>query len=243
MTRPETLFEFMPYGAPELLEASRPGLARALALGSLAWLALFALFLTSGPWSPRTVAIEIAHVAPAHDMITPPSIDPPAPAHRPVIPAAAPEHGTVVPVDLPLPEVPVLPPVDPAFGSETGTGREVGETPLGNDGGAAREGTSIQIDAPVKEYEIDRPLALIVGPKPLYPDFAREAGVEGDVRLRLLVGMDGRVEQVTVVRGVPMLDEAAVTGVRPWVFTAPTVEGRPVRVWVEVPVRFRLHAN
>ena len=41
MKRRVSLFEFMPYGAPELIEGSRPHMARALTVGSALWLALF----------------------------------------------------------------------------------------------------------------------------------------------------------------------------------------------------------
>ena len=76
---------------------------------------------------------------------------------------------------------------------------------------------------------------------PAYPDFAREAGVEGTVHLWALVDLDGSVREVRVRKSVPMLDEAAVAAVSRWRFTPALNNGRPVRVWVAVPVRFSLH--
>jgi protein TonB len=61
------------------------------------------------------------------------------------------------------------------------------------------------------------------------------------VTLRVLVGLDGRVKDVSVDRGSPLLDAAAIAAARQWVFTPALSNGRPVMVWVAIPVRFSLH--
>ena len=76
---------------------------------------------------------------------------------------------------------------------------------------------------------------------PEYPPFARDAGVEGTVLVWALVGVSGRVEDAQVQRSIPMLDSAALEAVRKWRFTPALANLHPVRVWVAVPVRFRLH--
>lgn len=76
---------------------------------------------------------------------------------------------------------------------------------------------------------------------PVYPDLAREAQVEGTVQLWALVDLDGSVREVRVRKSVPLLDEAAVAAVSRWRFTPALNNGRPVRVWVAIPVRFTLH--
>jgi protein TonB len=78
-------------------------------------------------------------------------------------------------------------------------------------------------------------------PAPAYPELARQAGVEGTVQLRALIGLDGRVRDVIVDRSIALLDEAAVQAVRGWVFSPALANGRPVKVWVGVPVHFVLH--
>jgi TonB family protein len=77
---------------------------------------------------------------------------------------------------------------------------------------------------------------------PEYPAMAREARVSGVVMTRVLVGADGRVEEVRVdpAHSVLMLDDAAVAAARRWTFTPATVCGRPVSVWITVPFAFRL---
>jgi protein TonB len=76
---------------------------------------------------------------------------------------------------------------------------------------------------------------------PIYPDIAREAGVDGVVLVQALVGKDGHVKDVRVVKDIPMLKEAAVTAVRQWVFKPALSNNKPVAVWVAVPVRFSLN--
>ncbi len=73
---------------------------------------------------------------------------------------------------------------------------------------------------------------------PAYPAAAREAGVDGTVLVQALVGKDGRVKDTRVVKSIPMLDEAAETAVRHWVFKPALSNNRPVAVWVAVPVKF-----
>lgn len=77
--------------------------------------------------------------------------------------------------------------------------------------------------------------------RPVYPPFAIEAGISGTVLLHVLVGLDGVVEDVKVLDSVPVLDAAAIDAARQWRFKPARVSGRPVRVWVALPMRFRLH--
>jgi protein TonB len=76
---------------------------------------------------------------------------------------------------------------------------------------------------------------------PSYPEEARKAGVEGTVMVQALVLRDGSVGATRVVSSVPGLDDAAMAAVRGWHFKPAMAKGRPVAVWVAVPVRFRLH--
>jgi TonB family protein len=77
--------------------------------------------------------------------------------------------------------------------------------------------------------------------QPEYPQLAREAGVDGKVVLAVLVGADGRVRDVKVVKSIPMLDAAAVYAVWRWRFRPYELRGRPVSAWTRVPVQVSLH--
>jgi protein TonB len=75
---------------------------------------------------------------------------------------------------------------------------------------------------------------------PIYPQIALSARREGTVIVEAIIGEDGRVQQARVLRSVQLLDEAALTAVRQWVFTPTRLNGEPVPVVMTVTVTFRL---
>jgi protein TonB len=94
---------------------------------------------------------------------------------------------------------------------------------------------------PMPESSVDAPARLVAGLAPSYPDTARAAGIEGDVRLELVVGVSGTVESARVVRGVGHgLDEAALHAVRQFRFAPATRGGQAVRVRMGWSIQFRL---
>jgi protein TonB len=76
--------------------------------------------------------------------------------------------------------------------------------------------------------------------EPVYPDVAARGKIEGVVILELAIKPNGRVEDVHVLRSIPLLDSAAVDAARQWVFTPTLVGGVPVGVTMTVSVRFSL---
>lgn len=76
--------------------------------------------------------------------------------------------------------------------------------------------------------------------KPLYPDMARQAELEGVVLL--LVGVDefGNVIEATVLQSVPGLDQAAIDAVYKWKFRPAKQRDIPVPVRISIPIRFTL---
>ena len=85
---------------------------------------------------------------------------------------------------------------------------------------------------------VEEPPEVITRVEPQYPELAREAGVSGTVKVQVLVGKDGRVKDACIVESIPMLDAAAVAAVRQWVFKPALSNGRPVALWVVLPIRF-----
>jgi len=75
---------------------------------------------------------------------------------------------------------------------------------------------------------------------PVYPRLAREAGVEGTVLLRVLVSKEGKVLNVIVLSGNPMLADAARTAAFTARFSPAQQQHKPVPVWVQLPVVFSL---
>jgi TonB family protein len=76
--------------------------------------------------------------------------------------------------------------------------------------------------------------------KPQYPEVAKVNRVQGVVIMDCLITPEGKVAAVRVLRGIPLLDEAAMNAVRHWEYTPTLVDGKPVPVIMTVTVNFRL---
>lgn len=88
-----------------------------------------------------------------------------------------------------------------------------------------------------------RPLQLLGGADLVYPDRARAAGVEGVVRVRYDVTVEGRVvnAQVDAADPVGVFEDAALALVRSWRFRPAVMDGELVAAPARVSeVRFRL---
>ena len=79
-------------------------------------------------------------------------------------------------------------------------------------------------------------------PVPEYPLIARKRGYQGTVVLEVLVDREGKVKDLTLSAssGYSVLDQAALTSVKAWLFDPGTRGGDKVEMWVKVPVRFQL---
>ncbi len=87
---------------------------------------------------------------------------------------------------------------------------------------------------------VDTPPVPIVMPRPAYPTWAREAGIEGKVLVRVLVGTDGVPRKAVIIAGPKGLTEGVVDAVLRWRFKPGLANRVPVEVWVEIPITFRL---
>jgi protein TonB len=80
----------------------------------------------------------------------------------------------------------------------------------------------------------------LAGESPVYPDIAKQARVQGIVILEATISPQGRVVEVKVLRGIPLLDQAAIDAVQTWVYTPTLLNGVPVPVIMTVTVNFKL---
>jgi protein TonB len=76
--------------------------------------------------------------------------------------------------------------------------------------------------------------------KPEYPELARKAGIEGRVTVKVLINTQGDVEKVEIVKGHPMLNDAAVESAKKWKFKPGKQRDRTVKVWMNIPIDFKL---
>jgi protein TonB len=81
---------------------------------------------------------------------------------------------------------------------------------------------------------------LIHGPKPEYPPLARMARIQGTVRLEAIISADGRIQNLQVLSGHPLLLKAALDAVAQWRYQPTLLNGEPVEVETEVDVNFVL---
>ncbi len=87
------------------------------------------------------------------------------------------------------------------------------------------------VKAPIKEY----------APPPQYTEIARKARIQGVVIVQAIVTKEGNVQDVKVLKGLPMgLDTAAADAVKKWKFKPATLNGKPVDVYYNLTVNFTL---
>jgi protein TonB len=82
---------------------------------------------------------------------------------------------------------------------------------------------------------------LIFGPKPVYPQLAKSARVQGTIRLQAIIAVDGTIKNLRLISGPPLLVNAAVEAVRRWQYKPTLLNGSPVEVITEIDVNFTLN--
>ena len=77
----------------------------------------------------------------------------------------------------------------------------------------------------------------------VYPEIAREAGIEGKVVIRAFIDKNGDVQECEVDQGIPNtgLNEAAINAIKRTKFKPAMQRDRKVGVWISIPVFFRLN--
>lgn len=224
------------YGAAELKRLEPVYLRRALLLSCLIALTAVSLAMLAAGMLSRPEILGPPTVFLPHDFAPPPSVVQNALAPVVIAPnTPAPAFAAPVPV----------PDIEAPAGLTVATQdqfRAHGPVAVSGDGQPVIVVESPEEPDPDPQafvYAEEYPV-VITKVQPEYPEIARQSGLQGTVMVRALVGTDGRVRKVEVEASVPILDEAAVAAVRQWVFKPALSGNRPVKVWVRVPVRFRL---
>jgi TonB family protein len=98
-------------------------------------------------------------------------------------------------------------------------------------------------DKPLSMKEVTVRAVIKSKSPPVYPREARPYGVEGEVKLRIILGADGKVrDEMDVLEGLPYgLTEEAIKAARRIKFEPARKDGRPVSQYVTVIYSFRLH--
>jgi TonB family protein len=75
---------------------------------------------------------------------------------------------------------------------------------------------------------------------PVYPPLARQAGIHGNVKLTVVIAVDGGVRNIQLVSGHPLLVPAALEAVKQWRYQPTLLNGAPVEVSTTIDVNFTL---
>ncbi len=214
-------------------------------LGWACGLALLAGLLAFAGWrlldrGPHAAAAprEIRLVRYA-DLGAPPSITRPAApqvrlARESDTAAETPPIGVPVPVADELAEAPTIATTDEMAAAMTQAAE-----------GSFGAGDSLVVEpvdaapSPAAATPATSPVRLSIEPLD-YPPLARSAEVEGTVVVRVLVGVDGRVKDVVVDEGAPMLREAAIACARTSIWRPAQVGREPIEAWARMPLTFKL---
>lgn len=87
------------------------------------------------------------------------------------------------------------------------------------------------VQAPVKTHY----------PQPQYTEIARKARLQGVVIVQAIIDKQGNVTNVKLLKGLGMgLDQAAIDAIKKWKFEPATLHGKPVSVYYNLTVNFRL---
>ena len=122
-------------------------------------------------------------------------------------------------------------------GSGTGVGLRMGDGPPGTNGIGEGTGSPVGPVRPGGDFQAPQKLRTVT---PAYPELARQARVQGVVVLECVIDPSGRVADVKVLRGHPLLESAAADAVRQWLYTPTRLNGVPVAVLLTVTVRFTM---
>ena len=176
------------------------------------------LDIQATPSKPDQIVIQIEDLPETRQIIRPP------PPPRPAVPIETesedvPDDVTIETTDLELEDIPVdLPPPPPA-GSE--------EAPF-------------EEEEILEVWKVEQKPRLLRRAIPVYPEFALRAGLQGSVMLKVLLGKDGKVESVQMLKGDGIFRKSAEDAMRKFLFEPARQSDRPVKVWLVIPIHFKL---
>jgi len=188
---------------------------------------------------------EPRRAAPEYILVTAPMPPDPAPLRRTnTASSPSPIAAPLNPQAEILPETPLTPGAVPnptdfgVPGEPSGTGLVPGSVVNGD---PLPLPTPPVRKEPVRVGGDIRPPQKIRDAAPHYPAIALAAHKQGVVILEALIGEDGSVTNLKVLRGIPLLDDAAMEAVRQWRFAPTLLNGQPVPVVMTVTVSFSLN--
>ena len=217
---------------------------------------------TSGPWMLVTSVIEVSllvvailipliypEALPRAAMLTqlvapPPPPPPPEAVHIVHVQSEMMNNQLTAPTKIPhnimVATAREAPPSTGVAGMEGLGGNSNGV--MGGLFGGTGNGPVVKV-APPKKINISGGVAagnLLVKTQPIYPPIAKAARVQGTVVLQATISKTGTIENLRVLNGPAMLQDAAMQAVRTWRYRPYLLDGEPVEVETTVNVIFSL---
>jgi len=164
---------------------------------------------------------------PAEEIAPPPQIEevkPPEPAPEPLLA----ENQSDIPIAAPS--------LDVAFGSGGGV----------LDSGEIRSLTAVTTvkDDTFDVSELEKRPQAVSQVAPAYPAELRKAKVEGSVTLIFVLNEESHVEDPRVENSSrPEFEKPALDAIRRWRFSPGEKDGKPVRTYIRIPMKFRVSAG
>lgn len=177
------------------------------------------------------------------------AVPPPPPTTPPV--QKEPEHAFRGKSEIVGGKIFAPPQIPTTIGRSDGPDEAPGDSFLSLDMGMPNPGTGA-VDghrAPVVVHAAAGPVRLSSGivtglaiykPAPPYPAIARAAGVQGTVVLQAMISKGGTIENLRVVGGPAMLQQAALDSVKTWRYRPYLLNNLPVEVETTVNVVFTM---
>lgn len=244
-----TLLNAVDYGAVELKRLYQHHVKKAFSYSVVGHVVVLCLYLGI-VWyitdSEKVVGVRIIRY---QDLGPPPSLTNQAAAPQIQVTQAAAKPTIGIPEPVPDAEV--------SAETTIATQVEMSQMTSAVGGEGVGEGSVIQVEQPVsgqndivvEEEKLpeagefvaveEQPVA-IDQPKPIYPEIARRAGIEGVVWVMILVDKTGKVRDVRITKGPEMFQEAAKEACWKSVWRPAIQNQKPVPVWVTYPIRFTL---
>lgn len=98
----------------------------------------------------------------------------------------------------------------------------------------AAQPTRIHVDSEIQEAKL---LNMV---QPAYPEMAKRARIQGNVHLNAVIDPQGRITELKVISGNPLLVEAARNAVARWRYSPTYLHGQAVEVITDIFVVFHL---
>ncbi len=160
----------------------------------------------------------------------------------PPLAITAPTVKPTIGVPVPVPDAEVSP--EQTFATQTEMSQQaapVSDADLGA-GVQIEQDIRIDDDRPPDDFvPVEKQPIVVKEVKPVYPELAQRAQMEGTVWVKIWVDKEGKARKVVVLKSdAEIFNEAATSAAMQWVFTPAIMNNGPVAVWVSIPFRFKL---